>query len=105
MSAVRIGIVAPGSRIDAALAERVTGVAAGLYGERAELLFHPQCFLAHGHFAGDDAARAGAFLDFANDPQIDSLWVARGGYGACRIVPAVLAGLAPAAMGKSFLGY
>ncbi|HEX4080311.1 MAG TPA: LD-carboxypeptidase [Rhizomicrobium sp.] len=105
MSAVRIGIVAPGSRIDTTLAERVSTLAAGLYGDRVALRFHPQCFLSHGHFAGDDAARAGAFLDFANDPQIDSLWIARGGYGACRIVPAVLAGLAPAAMGKTFLGY
>ncbi|HEY6577832.1 MAG TPA: LD-carboxypeptidase [Rhizomicrobium sp.] len=105
MGAVRIGVAAPGSRIDAALAERVTKLAAEHYGGRAELRFHPQCFLSAGHFAGDDAARAGAFLDFANDPQIDAVWIARGGYGACRIVPRVLAGLSPAAMAKTYLGY
>ncbi|MGH6878096.1 MAG: LD-carboxypeptidase [Rhizomicrobium sp.] len=105
MGAVRIGVVAPGSRIDAALAERVTQFAAELYDGRAELHFHPQCFLSAGHFAGDDAARANAFLDLANDRQIDAVWIARGGYGACRIVPRVLAGLAPAAMGKIYLGY
>ncbi len=105
MSMVRIGIVAPGSRIDTALAARVGDVAAGHCGDRAELRFHPQCFLAAGHFAGDDDARANAFLDFANDPEIDAVWIARGGYGACRIVTRVLDRLAPAAMGKVYLGY
>jgi muramoyltetrapeptide carboxypeptidase len=105
MSALRIGIVAPGSRIDEALAERVTELASEHYGGRAVLHFHPQCFLAAGHFAGDDEARANAFLDFANDPEIDAVWIARGGYGACRIVPRVLDRLAPAAMGKTYLGY
>jgi muramoyltetrapeptide carboxypeptidase len=105
MRAVRIGIVAPGSRIDAALAARVTQLASGHFGDRAALRFHTQCFLAAGHFAGDDDVRANAFLDFANNPQIDAVWIARGGYGACRIVPRVLDGLAPVAMGKTYLGY
>jgi muramoyltetrapeptide carboxypeptidase len=105
MGAVRIGIVAPGSRIDAALAARVRELAAAHFGGRAELRFHPQCFLASGHFAGDDAARANAFLDFANDPDVDAVWIARGGYGACRIVRRVLDGLTPAAMEKTYLGY
>ncbi|HEY3639174.1 MAG TPA: LD-carboxypeptidase [Rhizomicrobium sp.] len=105
MDKVRIGIIAPGSRIDAAVAERVTALAAERYGDRAALRFHPQCFLAGGHFAGDDAARAEAFLDFANDSEIDAIWIARGGYGACRIVPRVLDRLTPAAMDKTYLGY
>jgi muramoyltetrapeptide carboxypeptidase len=105
MSAVTIGIVAPGSRIDAALAARVTAFAAGHYGDRVALRFHPQCFLSAGHFAGDDAARASAFLDFANNPEVDAVWIARGGYGACRIVPHVLDRLAPVATGKTYLGY
>jgi muramoyltetrapeptide carboxypeptidase len=105
MSTVRIGIVAPGSRIDTALAARVTKLAGEHYGDRAELRFHPQCFFAAGHFAGDDSTRASAFLDFANDAEIDAIWIARGGYGACRIVSRVLNGLAPVAMGKTYLGY
>jgi len=105
MSTVRIGIVAPGSRIDDALAARVTRLTADRYGGLAELRFHPQCFLAWGHFAGDDDARADGFLDFANDPDIDAVWIARGGYGACRIVSRVLDRLAPEAMGKTYLGY
>lgn len=102
---LRIGIVAPGSRIDEALATRVTRLTNELYPGLAELLFHPQCFLSSGHFAGDDEARARAFLEFANDPAIDAVWIARGGYGACRILPHVLDALAPAAMGKTYLGY
>lgn len=105
MDTVTIGIVAPGSRIDASIAERVAALAANRYGTRVALRVHPQCFLSSGHFAGDDTSRARAFLDFANDPSIDALWIARGGYGACRIVPAVLDGLAPAATGKVYLGY
>ena len=70
-----------------------------------ELVFHPQCFLSAGHFAGDDAARAAAFLEFANDSGTEAVWIARGGYGACRILRRVLDALAPAAMGKTYLGY
>ncbi len=38
-----------------------------------------------GHFAGCDALRLAALLECANDPGIDAVWFARGGYGACRI--------------------
>ena len=41
----------------------------------------------------------------ANDASFDALWIARGGYGSCRIVPHVLQGLAPAAKRKAYLGY
>ena len=105
MRAVKIGVVAPGSRIDLPLAERVTKLAAELYGERVHLVVHPQAFLVSGHFAGNDEARAIAFLEMANDASFDALWIARGGYGSCRIVPHVLQGLTPAATGKVYLGY
>jgi muramoyltetrapeptide carboxypeptidase len=105
MRAVKIGVVAPGSRIDPPLAERVTKLTAELYGERVNLVVHPQSFLVSGHFAGSDEARANAFLEMANDASFDALWIARGGYGACRIVPHVLQGLTPAATGKIYLGY
>jgi muramoyltetrapeptide carboxypeptidase len=105
MRAVKIGVVAPASRIDPPLAERVTKLAAELYGERVNLVVHPQCFLVSGHYAGNDKARAIAFLEMANDASFDALWIARGGYGSCRIVPHVLQRLTPAAMGKIYLGY
>jgi muramoyltetrapeptide carboxypeptidase len=105
MRAIRIGVVAPGSRIDSALAERVTRLADAQFGALVALRFHPQCFLTWGHFAGTDEARAKAFVELANDPELDAVWIARGGYGACRIVPSVLTGLGPVAAQKTYLGY
>jgi muramoyltetrapeptide carboxypeptidase len=102
----RIGIVAPGSRIEPALVEKLTALAQAQFGDRApELLFHPQCFLASGHFAGNDETRAAAFLDIANDANFDALWFARGGYGSARLASRVLAGLNDAARHKTYLGY
>ena len=76
---LRIGVVAPGTRIDPELAERVKRLAADCFLDRApEIVFHKQCFLSAGHFAGDDAARAAAFVEFANDPGLDAIWFARG---------------------------
>ncbi|HLY04729.1 MAG TPA: LD-carboxypeptidase [Rhizomicrobium sp.] len=105
MRTIRIGVAAPGSRIDATIAERVTRLADMQFGARATLRFHPQCFLASGHFAGTDEERADAFVELANDPDLDAVWIARGGYGACRIVPRVLSRLGPDAAGKTYLGY
>ena len=103
---IRIGVVAPGTRIDPALAERVKAFAADAFLDRApEIVFHPQCFLSAGHFAGDDAARARAFLGFANDPRFDAIWFARGGYGACRMAEAALSELTEASRAKTYLGY
>jgi muramoyltetrapeptide carboxypeptidase len=102
----RIGVVAPGSPLDRDVAEEVRDLAAELYPDGAvEIVVHPQCFLSWGHFAGHDDARRQAFLEMANDPALDAVWFARGGYGACRIVEGALAGLAPAAADKAYLGY
>ena len=70
-----------------------------------ELVFHPQCFLSDGHFAGPDAARAEAFVECANDPGFDALWFARGGYGSNRALAGVLPQLTAAAKAKTYLGY
>jgi muramoyltetrapeptide carboxypeptidase len=105
MSKSRIGIVAPASRIDESLAERVQDVARNLGAGPVDLFFHPQCFLSWGHFAGQDAARADAFVHVANDASFDALWWARGGYGANRIAEAVLPRLNQAARKKRYLGY
>ena len=103
---VRIGVVAPGTRIDPELASRVQALASERFAAPApQIHFHPQCFLSWGHFAGDDAARAEAFLDIANDASFDALWFARGGYGSCRIASAVLPKLSRAARAKIYLGY
>jgi muramoyltetrapeptide carboxypeptidase len=103
---IKIGVMAPGSRIDRTTAKRVEDIAAGLDPDRSiDIYFHPQCFLASGHFAGNDAARTEAFLDIANDGSFDALWFARGGYGSCRIAETSIAQLAAVARSKVYLGY
>jgi len=97
----RIGIVAPARGIDRAIAAKVSALA----GEAAELVFHPQCFLKEGHFAGADAARAAAFAEFANDSGLDAVWFARGGYGSCRILDTAFENLGDAARRKTYMGY
>jgi len=101
---MRIGMVAPGKRLDQALAAQLLALVAGHF-PTVELLIHPQCFLTDGHFAGSDSARAAAFLEMANDPKIDAIWFARGGYGSNRIIDHVMGSLAPAAANKAYLGY
>jgi muramoyltetrapeptide carboxypeptidase len=102
---MRIGVVAPGSRIEPELSDSVLALASAAFGDAVEIVFHPQCHLAWGHFAGTDDARTAAFLDMANDETFGALWIGRGGYGACRIGVEVLAGLKPAARKKAYLGY
>ena len=103
---LRIGVVAPASRMSPEVAERVPAVAARLYPDwTPEIVFHPQCFASHGHFAGDDEARAQAFLDIANDDSFDAVWFARGGYGSCRLVEAVIGRLTESSRRKTYVGY
>lgn len=101
---MRIAIVAPGRRLEEAVASRLVAFARDAVPE-AELVIHPQCFLSEGHFAGPDDARANAFAEMANDPGIAALWFARGGYGAGRIAADVLPQLGAAARSKTYLGY
>ncbi|MDE2133182.1 MAG: LD-carboxypeptidase [Alphaproteobacteria bacterium] len=102
---IKIGVVATASRLEPVFADRVRDLARTLYADRAEIIFHPQCFLSWGHFAGDDETRAQAFLEVANDASFEALWVGRGGYGTCRIADRVIAGLRDAAGRKLYLGY
>ncbi|MGQ0558571.1 MAG: LD-carboxypeptidase [Sphingosinicella sp.] len=99
-----IVVVAPSSRFTRETAERVQAIAAERF-PALELVFHPQCFECHNHFAGDDKARAAALVEVANDPGFDAVWFARGGYGACRIATSALTGLGPSARDKAWLGY
>ncbi len=101
---MRIAVVAPSTPIGPELAEKAAALAARVAPE-VELIFHPQCFLRHNHFAGTDRERAEAFVNTANDPSLDAIWFARGGYGSCRIAEEVLAALGPAARDKTYLGY
>jgi muramoyltetrapeptide carboxypeptidase len=101
---MRIGIVAPSGRFARETADRVCELASRM-APRAELVFHPQCFQSHGHFAGTDAERLAAFVEYANDPGFQALWFARGGYGACRIAAEGVTALRADARDKLYLGY
>lgn len=101
---MRIGVVAPARGITPEIAVRAQGLAA-LAAPEVDLVVHSQCFLSEGHFAGSDTVRATAFLEYANDPKIDALWFARGGYGSNRILHAVMPALGAAARAKTWLGF
>lgn len=101
---IRVGIVAPSSRLERATADRVTALAAEQF-PAIELHFHSQCFRSAGHFAGTDAERAAAVVELANDASFDALWFGRGGYGSGRIAEAALGRLTEAARAKTYLGY
>jgi muramoyltetrapeptide carboxypeptidase len=99
-------VVATGSRLDPGIVGDVRALAASLYPDRGvEIEFHPNSFLSSGHFAGEDAARADAFVEVANDERYDVLWFGRGGYGACRLIEYVMPRLNEAARRKAYLGY
>ncbi len=100
----RIGLCAPSAPLTRGDADRVTAFA-GEIQPGVELVFHPQCFAVAGHFAGSDAERLAGFVAMANDPAIDAVWFARGGYGACRIAEAAMLAVTPAARAKRYLGY
>ena len=104
-SGLTIGVVAPAKAISQETAEKVTRFAREHYGSEIELRFHPQCFLTHGHFAGNDEARSLAFLEFANSPDIDVIWAARGGYGCMRLHDSMFERLNGNANAKAYIGY
>ncbi|EKY27314.1 LD-carboxypeptidase [Brevundimonas diminuta 470-4] len=102
----RIGVVNASSRLDPARGEAIRAWAAAQWPDGSvELVMHPAVHEVHGHFGGDDATRARAFVETANDPDIDAVWFARGGYGACRIAEAVIPELNARAWAKRYLGY
>tara|TARA_R110001606_G_scaffold301067_2_gene448737 strand:+ start:2764 stop:3621 length:858 start_codon:yes stop_codon:yes gene_type:complete len=101
---VRIGICAPSTPFTRVGAESVIALAAKNY-PQTELLFDEQCFYEQGHFAGSDEQRTDSFVTLANDPTIDAIWFARGGYGAARMAEAAISRLNSVAKRKTYLGY
>lgn len=99
---VRIAICAPSASLPRELVAPVEAVAARFEG--VELLFHDQCFYEAGHFAGTDEQRLEALLDCANDPTIDVVWFARGGYGSNRLCEAALTYMSKDADEKVYIG-
>src|SRR5829696_5561530 len=100
---MKIAVVAPSCTLKREAGEQVAAIAAAR-GD-CELVIHPQCFFADGHFAGPDADRLAALREVMADPSVDAVWFARGGYGSNRIADAALADLPEAARTKTYLGY
>src|SRR5207249_7391883 len=100
---MRIAVVAPSCPLKREAAEAVQAIV----DERGdgELVIHPQCFLADGHFAGPDEARLAALSEVMADPSVVAVWFARGGYGSNRVVEAALAEMPEAARAKTDMGY
>jgi|GEM_PF-216686 len=80
----RVGIVAASSVVPSLELEIGT---AYLRDHGFAVRVHPQVFDQHFTYAGSDQSRATALFEYANDPSLDILWMARGGYGAVRILP------------------
>ncbi len=99
-----IAICAPSGPFAKSIAPRVTALAKAEF-SGVELSFHPQCFAEHNHFAGTDEVRLKALVECANDPGVDAVWFARGGYGSVRIAEAALAKFGPEAKAKIYMGY
>ena len=101
---MRIGVLAASSVANPDVIAPASAFAAIAFPD-VDLLFHPQCYAHEGHFAGSDAVRAAAFLEYANDPSIDAIWFLRGGYGSNRILGTIMPQLNEAARRKTYLGY
>ncbi len=103
---MKIAVVAPANMLPHDVPEKIIALAQARFADKApDIAFHPQCFLSSGHFAGPDQAREDALVDVANDPKVDAVWFARGGYGSNRIAERAIARMGPAAREKPFLGY
>lgn len=83
-SKLRVGVVAPCS----AVGQIELGFGVEFLEQSGfDVAVHDQCSRQHFTFAGTDDQRAGAFYEYACNPQIDVIWSARGGYGAGRLLP------------------
>jgi muramoyltetrapeptide carboxypeptidase len=102
----RIGLVAPaGVLADHGLLDRISAFVGAAYEGSVELLIHPHCRLADGHFAGSDAQRLTAIVDYGNRDDIEAIWFLRGGYGSNRIAADAVRQLGATARRKKWLGY
>jgi len=100
---MRIHVLAPSRTLPREAAALLNGRLSNF--PSLELTIDDQCFLTSGHFAGPDDVRAEAFIRAANDPLIDAIWFARGGYGACRLLDRIVPQLREQARSKTYLGY
>jgi muramoyltetrapeptide carboxypeptidase len=97
----RIGIAAPGGPVDPGKLEQGEAV---LRGAGFEPVRRDDLLARRGYLAGDDARRARELMEFVEDPGVEAILCARGGYGCCRILEALDAAAVRAAR-KPLVGY
>lgn len=100
---MKIAVVAPSNPLKREAADAVRAIVR----QRGDcdIVFHPQCFLTGGHFAGTDEQRLAALREAMADPAVDAVWFAKGGYGSNRIAEAAAKDLPEAARSKLYMGY
>lgn len=80
----RIGVVAPAGAIEAAA---VTAGVRILEQAGYEVRLGDSVFKRVGYLAGNDAERAADLMAMFDDPEVDAVIAARGGYGSGRLLP------------------
>ena len=100
----RIAICAPATPITRDHAAAFEALLAAEFPQHSAV-FHDQCFVSHGHFAGTDQMRMDALVECANDPEFDVVWFAKGGYGSNRIAQAATTFMNAAARQKTYVGF
>jgi len=80
-----LAVVAPSSSFEP------EGLEAGLswLRQRYRVVHAPDILQRQGYFAGDDGRRIRELREALDDPGVDAILAARGGYGATRILPAI----------------
>jgi muramoyltetrapeptide carboxypeptidase len=81
-----VAVVAPGS---AAKPARIRRGARELERLGFDVRVSRQAFARHGHFAGEDSARASALRRALADPAVRAIVFTRGGFGSARLLPLV----------------
>ncbi len=79
-----LGIAAPGGPVDR---EQLCAGEALLHAAGFETRRRDDVLACDGYLAGNDARRAAELMQHVNDPEIDGIICARGGYGCDRILP------------------
>jgi muramoyltetrapeptide carboxypeptidase len=96
-----IGVAAPAFAVDE---ERLAAGEAQLRAAGFRVLRSEAVLSRCGYLAGDDARRAGALMALVDDPAVDAILCARGGYGSQRIAGCLDAARVRAAA-KPLLGF
>ena len=96
-----LGIAAPGGPVDR---EQLQAGESLLRAAGFEIYQRDDLLACDGYLAGDDARRAAELMELVNDPDIDGIICARGGYGCDRILPMLDAGAFRQAA-KPLVGY